>query len=212
MVSFADLPDGEAGIAELRRKVEAPIMVFVQGPDEAKAALRSGADYDLRKPFDPEIFVVAVEAVMRRAGGGSGRTLPAHGPVLLDDLKVFPDQRTVQREGRSTVLSSTEWQLLAFLIANPDQVFSRRQLAAGAWGPGFASRSRQAELYVSRVRRKIERDQGRPAIIETVRGRGYRLAGSVSRAAAHCYSPARGRRSVKMLPRLGRERTLISPP
>jgi DNA-binding response OmpR family regulator len=183
MVSFADLPDGEDAIAELRRKVEAPIMVFVQSPDEAKAALRSGADYDLPKPFDPEIFVVAVEAVMRRAGGASGRTIAGRGPLFIDDLKVFPDRRTVERAGRSTVLSPTEWQLLGFLIANPGQVFSRRQLAAGAWGPGFASRSRQAELYVSRVRRKIERDQGRRGIIETVRGRGYRLTASVSRAA-----------------------------
>lgn len=181
LVSFADLPDPEPTLAALRQSVDAPIMAFVQDAEETKAALRSGADYDLPKPFDPEVFTIAVEAVLRRGGGNnaSSSLLPSADPIAIHDLKVFPDRRTVERDGRRQTLSQTEWQLFAFLLRQPGRVFTRRELAAGAWGPGYASRNGQAELYVSRVRRKIERDPQRPRIIETVRGTGYRLVADV---------------------------------
>jgi DNA-binding response OmpR family regulator len=161
----------------LRQAVDTPILAFVQNGEETKAALRSGADYDLPKPFDPEVFKVAVEAVLRRSSATptTPSLLPAADTIIVQDLKVFPDRRTVERDGRRQTLSQTEWQLFAFLLRQPGRTFSRRELAAGAWGPGYASRSGQAELYVSRVRRKVERDAQRPRIIETVRGSGYRL-------------------------------------
>jgi len=177
LVSFADLPDAEQTLAALRQSVDAPIMAFVQSAGETKAALRSGADYDLPKPFDPEVFTVAVEAVLRRGAPSSNGSslLPTADPITIHDLKVFPDRRTVERDGRRQTLSQTEWQLFAFLLRQPGRVFTRRELAAGALGPGYSSRNGQAELYVSRVRRKVERDPQRPRIIETVRGTGYRL-------------------------------------
>jgi two-component system KDP operon response regulator KdpE len=177
IVSFADLPDAEATLTSLRQSVDAPILALVQGPEETKAALRCGADYDLPKPFDPEIFTVAVEAVLRRASAGPSTPslLPSSEPIVVQDLKVYPDRRTVERSGRRQTLSQTEWQLFAFLLRQPNRTLTRRELAAGAWGPGYASRNGQAELYVSRVRRKVERDPTHPRIIETVRGVGYRL-------------------------------------
>jgi two-component system alkaline phosphatase synthesis response regulator PhoP len=180
LVSFADLPGGEDGLAELRRSVDAPIVAFVQDRDETKRALRGGADYDLPKPFDPEIFMVAMEAVMRRTSNSPATLLPTAGPAFVDGLRVYPDRRTVERDGRRQTLSHSEWQLFAFLIANPGRVFSRRELAAGAWGPGYATRVRQAELYVSRVRRKVERNPRSPQILETVRGRGYRFTAELT--------------------------------
>jgi DNA-binding response OmpR family regulator len=101
--------------------------------------------------------------------------LPSPDPITVHDLKVYPDRRTVERSGRRQTLSQTEWQLFAFLLRQPNRTFTRRELAAGSWGPGYASRNGQAELYVSRVRRKVERDPQHPRIIETVRGAGYRL-------------------------------------
>jgi DNA-binding response OmpR family regulator len=177
LVSYGDVPDGEQALAALRQSVDAPILAFVQSADETKAALRSGADYDLPKPFDPEVFKVAVEAVLRRGPNAvpAPSLLPALDPIVVQDLKVYPDRRTVERDGRRQTLSQTEWQLFAFLLRQPGRTFTRRELAAGAWGPGYASRNGQAELYVSRVRRKVERDPQRPRIIETVRGTGYRL-------------------------------------
>jgi DNA-binding response OmpR family regulator len=179
LLSFADLPGGEDRLAELRRTTDAPIMALVQNADESKAALRSGADYDLPKPFDPEVFLIAVQAVMRRATGTLSSDSRSAELALGDGLRLYPDRRTVERDGRRQVLSQTEWQLFSFLLDNPGKVISRRELAAGAWGPGFASRGSQAELYVSRVRRRVERDPRHPRIIETVRGRGYRFAAEV---------------------------------
>jgi DNA-binding response OmpR family regulator len=183
LLSFAAVPGGEDRLAKLRRTVDAPIMALVESPDESKAALRSGADYDLAKPFDPEVFLIAVEAVMRRSSRDAAA--PRAGQLaLVEGLRIYPARRTVERDGRRQVLSQTEWQLFAFLMDNPGKVVSRRALAAGAWGPGFASRGGQAELYVSRVRRRVESDPRHPRIIETVRGRGYRFAAEAVAAAA----------------------------
>lgn len=185
LISFADLPKGEEDLVDLRRRVDAPIVAFVRSAQETKAALRSGADYDLPKPFDPEVFAVAVEAVLRRAAAQPVTALfPAAPPFFIADLKVYPDRRTVERDGRRQTLSQTEWQLFAFLVNNVGRTFSRRELAAGAWGPGFTSRAGQAELYVSRVRRKIERFPQQPRLIETVRGQGYRLVAEPGSIAA----------------------------
>lgn len=171
IVSFAALPRGEGDLSRLRELTEMPMMALVADGDETKAALRAGADYDLAKPFDPEHFVAAVEAVLRRA---SVPTAPQH----LGDLAIDPESRSVERGGRRQTLSELEWRLFAYLLAHPGRVLSRRQLATGAWGEEYADRDGQAELYVSRVRRKVEVDPRRPRLIQTVRGRGYRLSAS----------------------------------
>lgn len=185
VLNFPDLPHGEEDLVDLRRRLDTPIVAFVRDAEETKAALRSGADYDLPKPFDPEVFAVAVEAVLRRAAAPPVATVfPVAPPFVIADLKVYPDRRTVERDGRRQALSQTEWLLFAFLVANAGRTFSRRELAAGAWGPGYTSRAGQAELYVSRVRRKVERDPQQPRLIETVRGHGYRLVGEAGSIAA----------------------------
>ncbi len=177
VVNARDVHDGEDGFAVLRQRVDAPIMALVASPEESKAALRGGADYDVPKPFDPEVFLVAVHAVLRRSSPALAQDclLRSQQPVVLGELRVLPDRRTVERAGHRRQLSPTEWALFAHLLANPGKVMSRRELAAGAWGPGYAARGDQAELYISRVRRKVERDAHHPRLIETVRGRGYRL-------------------------------------
>src|SRR5579884_4350279 len=91
IVSFGDLENGEAALSMLRQAVDTPILAFVQSADETKAALRSGADYDLPKPFDPEVFKVAVEAVLRRGPATTAPSLlPPPEPVSVQDLKVYP--------------------------------------------------------------------------------------------------------------------------
>src|SRR5258708_3425359 len=97
IVSFADLPNPEPTLISLRQSVDTPILALVQGPEETKAALRCGADYDLPKPFDPEIFTVAVEAVLRRAANGvvSPSLLPSPDPRPVPDLQVYPHRPPV---------------------------------------------------------------------------------------------------------------------
>lgn len=90
-------------------------------------------------------------------------------------LTVRADANTVERDGRRIRLSWTEWQLFAFLWDHPGVTFSRVELATGAWGSQWANRRGEVEIYISRIRRKVEHDARHPRVIRTVRGFGYRL-------------------------------------
>jgi DNA-binding response OmpR family regulator len=94
--------------------------------------------------------------------------------LTLGPLEVLPMRQTVVNGTRVHRLTPTEWQLLAYLMARPGEVLSRAELAVGAWGAGFASRDSEVEVYISRLRKKLELPQG-GRLIETVRGSGYRL-------------------------------------
>lgn len=94
--------------------------------------------------------------------------------LVLGPLEVLPMRQTVINGTRVHRLTPTEWQLLAYLMARPGEVLSRSELAVGAWGAGFASRDSEVEVYVSRLRKKLETAHG-ARLIETVRGSGYRL-------------------------------------
>jgi DNA-binding response OmpR family regulator len=94
--------------------------------------------------------------------------------LTLGALEVLPMRQTVVNGTRMHRLTPTEWQLLAYLMARPGEVLTRSELAVGAWGAGFASRDSEVEVYVSRLRKKLETAHG-GRLIETVRGSGYRL-------------------------------------
>ncbi len=102
----------------------------------------------------------------------SGPRLFARDVVRIGEAEVLIARQAIRHAGGVHRVTPTEWQLLTFLLANPGAVHSRLQLAVGAWGPGFAERNSEVEVYVSRLRRKLG-SAGR--LLETVRGRGYRL-------------------------------------
>jgi DNA-binding response OmpR family regulator len=107
-----------------------------------------------------------------------GRVTPPRrlvGPVAVHGLQVDPGRHTVQIGERQALLTPNEWQLFALLLAEPNRTFSRDELATGAWGHGYGGRDSEVEVYISRLRRKLEADPRNPLMIETVRGSGYRL-------------------------------------
>jgi len=111
------------------------------------------------------------------AGLGRGADLGAprlfaRDVVRLGEAELLVARQAVRHAEGSHRLTPTEWQLLTFLLAEPGTVHSRVELAVGAWGPGYAERNSEVEVYVSRLRRKLG-PSGR--LLETVRGRGYRL-------------------------------------
>jgi DNA-binding response OmpR family regulator len=106
-------------------------------------------------------------------GNGAATTWHSDQRFSLGPLEVLPVRQTVVNGTRSFRLTPTEWQLLAHLMAHPGEVLTRAELATGAWGAGFASRASEVEVYISRLRKKLEWEGGR--LIETVRGSGYRL-------------------------------------
>jgi DNA-binding winged helix-turn-helix (wHTH) protein len=105
----------------------------------------------------------------------SGVPLVMEGtPRRFGHLEIDPRRRTVVNSGREHVVTPTEWQLLRVFLEHPEEVLSRGRLAELAWGPAFRTRVSEVEVYVSRLRRKIE-SPGASPLLETVRGAGYRL-------------------------------------
>ena len=163
--------DGREMLGRIREMADTPvIMLTALGSEDQKVrALRAGADDYLVKPFGNDELLARVEAVLRRAGRivGANDTYTDHA-IWVD----FEHHRVFVR-GTSVELSPTEFRLLTALVRNADVVLSAEKLAGLVWrerpaGPG------NVRVYVNYLRKKLERNPGRPQLIETVRGFGYR--------------------------------------
>ena len=172
-INSCDMPDNEEeALALVRRAFVGPLVVLVEHEEELKGPLRHGATLAAKKPFDPEYLSLAVSALLAR-DEPLNRAL-AQG-AILGDLQVRLADHTIERRGRRQGLGPAEWQLFAFLMAHPRRILDRHELARGAWGMDLPGRDAEVELYVSRLRHKIELNPRHPDLILTVRGRGYQL-------------------------------------
>jgi DNA-binding response OmpR family regulator len=127
--------------------------------------LGAGADDYIGKPFSPKELVARMKAVLRRAEPGSGEQL-----LTLGDVVVHRSGREVYVDGAQVNLRPKEFDLLAFLITNRGTVFSRELLLERVWGYDYAGGTRTVDVHVAQLRRKL----GRPDLIRTVRGAGYK--------------------------------------
>lgn len=136
--------------------------------DEAEG-LDTGADDYLTKPFSFPVLLARIRALLRRA---AKRDL---APVAAGDLRVESPERRVFRGDREIELTTREFDVLHFLIRHRGDVVSKLEILDGVWDYGFEGDPNIVEVYVGRLRRKVDQPFGRHAI-ETVRGAGYRLA------------------------------------
>jgi two-component system OmpR family response regulator len=150
--------------------VWAPVLMLTARDriEDRVAGLDSGADDYLVKPFALAELLARLRSLVRR-----GR--PERPAVLeVGDLRLDPARRVVSRAGAEIPLSAKEFSLLETLMRRPGEVLSRLELLDHAWDFAYENRSNVVDVYVGRLRAKIDRPYGR-ATLETVRGLGYRL-------------------------------------
>ncbi|HBK86748.1 MAG TPA: DNA-binding response regulator, partial [Firmicutes bacterium] len=126
-------------------------------------------DY-VTKPFDSRELIARIRAILRRANRTyTGTTL------RLADFEINLESQTVSRDGKQTVLTPTEFDLLVHLARHPGRVFSREDLLEQVWGYDFPGDLRTVDVHVRRLRLKVEQDPAHPTLIRTRFGVGYVL-------------------------------------
>ena len=165
--------DGHEVCQELRLSgIRTPILMLtaMDGLDDVITGLRLGADDYMTKPFSFRELLARIEALLRR--GGDYEVQP---PVLVvQDISFNRESLEVLRAGRAIELTSKELALLELLMTSAGKVVSRAQILETVWGSSNDPLTNIVEVYIRRLRAKIDEGSDNP-LITTIRGRGYRL-------------------------------------
>src|SRR3954471_4833827 len=157
--------------AELRAAgVWTPILMLTakDGDLDEAEALDTGADDYVTKPFSYPVLLARLRALLRRAGERSPSEL------IVADLQLDPRRRRVERSGKEIELTAREFDDLELLMRKTGEVLSKQDVLAAVWDFTFDGDPNIVEVYVARLRRKVD-DPFAPPLITTVRGAGYRL-------------------------------------
>jgi DNA-binding response OmpR family regulator len=175
---------GEDGLSLarwLRQWPKRPGIIFVTSSGSSVdriVGLEIGADDYVVKPFDLRELLARIRALLRRLPEAPASALQQTAPVERT-AKVghhtinLDTRRLLDRDGKPIDLTSTEFDLLAMLVARPNRILTRAQLLSGQHGHEAEEGERSIDIRVTRLRRKIEADPHQPALIRTVRGEGY---------------------------------------
>ena len=148
-----------------------PILMLTARGEEMDRVigLEVGADDYVTKPFSPRELVARIRALLRRTEpiGTEDR------PLQVGNLHIDPGSYRVVRDGEPISLTALEFRLLYFLASKPNRVFTRDQLLDRVWGTERFVTPRSVDVYVRRLREKIEADPENPVYLKTLRGAGY---------------------------------------
>jgi DNA-binding response OmpR family regulator len=159
--------DGFEVCRQIRSRSTVPILMLTARDEEPDrvAGLELGADDYVPKPFSPRELAARVKAILRRA-----EPSPQESVLQLGDVVVDVEGRDVTVAEAPVELTAKEFDLLAYFLGSPGIVLSRDRLLDRVWGMSYPGGTRTVDVHVGQLRRKL----GRPELIRTVRGAGYK--------------------------------------
>ncbi len=163
-------------IKEVRKKLEIPIIVVSARSEDIDKirGLDYGADDYLTKPFSPAELVARIKSHLNRYERLKGNN--ASNEILVHrGLEINTGAHKVYVNGKEVQLTTKEYELLYFLAANPNIVFSREQLFDSLWSDEYCGDTATVPVHIQKIRKKIEKDPSNPEYIETLWGAGYRF-------------------------------------
>ena len=162
----------------LRAESAMPIVMLTarSTEDDLLLGLDLGADDYITKPYSPRELVARVRTVLRRASGGDKAKANGEGIHRIGELAIDTVRHEVRLRGALVEVTPTEFKLLELLGASPGQAFSRQRLLDAAFGFDHYALERTVDVHMMNLRRKIEEDAAAPRYVQTVYGRGYRMA------------------------------------
>jgi len=171
--------DGYEVCRKLRAHGDVPVL-FLSARDtelDKVIGLEIGGDDYLAKPFGIRELQARVKALLRRSGGTTGHSVESDGsPIIASGITLDEGGHEATFEGRLIDLTPREFELLACLMRHAGKVLSRDQLLREAWGWEYLVETKTVDTHVKRLRDKLQQAGADPAIVETVRGYGYRIS------------------------------------
>ena len=156
------------------KKITTPVLVIsaLGDPDDKVKALSYGADDYLTKPFHFKELVARIYALDRRRKINYDLSKDI---LVCGELKMYVDDHKILKGDYEIILSILEFKLLKFLMENKNKVVTRTQILTSVWGINHDINTNIVDVYISYLRNKIDGEDEKDKIIETIKGRGYRI-------------------------------------
>ena len=169
--------DGFQVLKKIREKSNVPVLMLTAKSDENDkvSGLRLGADDYLTKPFGIKELMARVNSLIRRYTALNPEIRKEIDKIVLNDMQIDKNNRTVMISNTPIELTGKEFDLLVFFAENRGCVFTKKQIYTQVWENEYAFDDSNIMSFISKLRKKIELDPEHPYYIQTVRGVGYRF-------------------------------------
>ena len=173
--------DGLDVMRRIRETSTVPVIFITAMAEESDKliGLELGADDYITKPFSLKEMAARIRTVMRRVKG-PGETVESPVVIIVRDIEIDPERRSVRRSGVLLDLTAVQFDILHGFMRHPGRVFSRTEILEFFQDHAWEGYERTIDVHIKNIRKALEPDRDNPIYLETVRGVGYRLSDTVS--------------------------------